>query len=110
MISEIIFQWYFIDFFINFCNPVRDIKLIFVEISTNHKLNFSGYMFEKNFNKYSLKFQKKIEFFNKYYLKSFIATQMQANVPVKYYWAYSLHSKKARYKYAVRQKKKADCN
>ncbi len=42
-------------------------------------------MFEKNFNKYSLKFQKKIEFFDKYYLKSFIATQMQANVPVKYY-------------------------
>jgi len=59
MIGKIIFQWHFTDFFINFFNPVPNFKLLFIEISTNNKLNFSGYLFEKNFNKYSLKFQKK---------------------------------------------------
>jgi len=59
MTGKIIFQWHFTDFFINFFNPVPNFKLLFIEISTTNKLNFSGYLFKKNFNKYSLKFQKK---------------------------------------------------
>jgi len=78
MISEIIFQWYAIDFFILFFNPILNFQWLFVEISTNDKLSFSGYLFEKNFNKYSLKFQKKginisIQYNN---MKSFNSSEM----------------------------------
>ena len=76
MMGKIIFQWYFIDFSSIFFHPIPNFQWIFVETSTNNKLTFSGYLFEKNFNKYSLKFQKRYEFFNKYNQKSFDSTDM----------------------------------
>jgi hypothetical protein len=57
MIIEIIFKWYFIDFFTFYFDPVPNCQWIFIEISTHNKLSFNEYfiitLYWLNFN-YSL--------------------------------------------------------
>ncbi len=51
IISEIIFQWYSIDFFILFFHPIPNFQWIFIETSTNNNLSFNEYF---NFNLLSI--------------------------------------------------------
>ncbi len=44
MIIEIIFKWYFIDFFTLYFDPVPNFQWIFIEILTHNKLSFNEYI------------------------------------------------------------------